>query len=498
MKKLAFLILIMGVVIASCKKNERGTPMITSVRSVDTTLRDSSFSKAVPGNLIVIQGTNLDGLKQVFFNDTSAYFNPAYATSTNIIVYIPGTAQTVATDPNVPSLIKLVTDHGTATYSFSLYLPPPSIGSISFDNSGTLVYIKGYNFTGIKKITFPITGGADTALSYTVDKTGNIITAVIPTGTAFNDSLRVYCTFGNSAYSYPPPMIINSVSNENAAAGTTITFTGTNFIGISKVTFPGGLQGTDIQPLGATRFSVTVPAGITAPDSLRITGSLGDAVAPRLFDTYLTHASPGYLSTFDGNGAGDNTGFVGWTGGYADAAANASNYPGGTGAAAFLLQASPMGKNSGVGSQGNPGFIQLNDVPWVANTSAAIKDYSLKFELYVKNPWNAGALWIMMGDWYVWKNNYLARYAPWSTEPSKIFSPSGWITVTIPLTQFVSFTGNAWDLGTFPTVGAPATTFANYNSTALCFALTNDLSDADIPANSINIAIDNVRIVKGN
>ncbi len=426
----------------------------------------------------------------------------SYVTNTNIIITIPATAQTAATNPNVPSLIKVVTNHGTATYSFTLYLPPPSISSISFDNSGTLVYINGYNFTGVQKITFPITGAPDTALSYTVNKTGKLITAVIPPGTAFQDSLRVYCTFGSSAYSYPPPMTVTSVSNENATAGTTITFTGTNFVGITKVIFPGGLQGMNIQSLGASRFSVTVPPGITAPDSLRISGSLGDAVAPQLFDTYLTHPSPGYLSTFDVQNATDNAGFIGWTGGYADAPANSSNYPGGTGASAFLLQSSPMGKNSGVGSQGNPGFIQLNDVPWVANTSASIKDYSLKFELYVKNPWSAGALWIMMGDWYKW-HDYLARYAPWSTEPSKIFNPAGWITVTIPLTQFLKITGgsnsdnNAWDLGSFPTGGVPATTFADYTSTALCFALNNDLSDAVIPANTINIAIDNVRIVKG-
>ena len=149
MKNKLLYIFIIGAVLVqfACKKNERGTPMITNVRSVDTTLRDSSFSRAIPGNLIVIQGTNLDGLQQIFFNDTAAYFNPSYATSTNIIVYIPASAQTAQPDPNVPSLIKLVTDHGTATYSFSLYLPPPSISSISFDNSGTLVYIKGYNFT---------------------------------------------------------------------------------------------------------------------------------------------------------------------------------------------------------------------------------------------------------------------------------------------------------------------------------------------------------------
>ncbi|MEO6837792.1 MAG: hypothetical protein ABI185_05355, partial [Ginsengibacter sp.] len=282
MKKLLFFILIAGGVITSCKKNDSGsgTPVINQVRLIDTTKRDSTFKEAIPGTEIVIQGSNLGGLKAVYFNDTSAFFNPVYATNNNIIVTIPSTAQTIATDPKVPNIIKVVTSHGTATYAFQLYLSPPTINSISFDNSGTLVYINGTNFTGIQKITFPIPSTADTALSYTVNKTNTQIVAVIPPGTANTDSLRVYCTFGNAAFSYPPPMTITSVSNENATAGTTITFTGTNFIGISKVIFPSGLLGTNIQPIGATQFSVTVPSGITGPDSLRISGSLGDAVAP--------------------------------------------------------------------------------------------------------------------------------------------------------------------------------------------------------------------------
>ena len=37
-----------------------------------------------------------------------------------------------------------------------------------------------------------------------------------------------------------------------------------------------------------------------------------------------------------------------------------TNYPGGTGAAAVLLQGSPMSANAGPTSQGNPGLLQLN------------------------------------------------------------------------------------------------------------------------------------------
>jgi hypothetical protein len=496
MKKILLLLtIIMALFGIACKKNASGPPVITNVRTVDTTTRDSSFTKAVPGTLIVIQGSNLGGLLAVYFNDTSAYFNPVYATSTNIIVTIPSSAQTAATNPNVPSTIKLVTDHGTTSYSFTLYLHPPVINSLSFDNSGTIVYINGANFAGVKKITFPITGGgADTALGFTVNKAFTQITAQIPPGTPYQDSLRVYCTFGTGAFSYPPPMTITMVSNENGVGGTTITLTGTNFVGVNKVLFPGNLPGTNLTVNNVNSLTVTVPSGITAPDSLRISGVLGTASSPQLFDSYITYTSPGYLSTFEQQWAGDNTAFVGWTGGYASAAAASAKYPNGTGGVGVLLQGSPMSANAGPTSQGNAGMLQLNDVPWIGNTGLPISNYSLKFEVYVDTAvWSAGSIWIAVGDWYGW-SSYTARYAPWESAPGGKYQQSGWQTVTIPLTQFIQ--GNQFWKTSWTTGGSPATHFSDYPTTGIAFLIANDQAQS-VPANSVNIAIDNVRIVQG-
>lgn len=496
-KKILFLLLFLsGLVAVSCRKNNGGgPPVITNVRSLDTTRRDSFFVAATPGTEIVIQGHNLGGLQQAFFNDTAAYFNPVYNTSTNIIITIPGTAQTAATVPNVPSTIRLVTDHGTATFSFKLYLPPPTISFIALDSSGTVITINGANFAGIKKITFPVPGN-DTALSYTVNKTFTQIVAAIPPGIAFTDSLRVYCLFGTAAYSYPPPMTIGSLSNENAVAGTTLLINGVNFIGVNHIIFPGGIEGINAHTISVNQISVVVPPGITAPDSLRISGPLGVATAPQPFDTYLTHSSPGYLSTFEQQWASDNTSFVGWTGGYANQATTTSKYPNGTGASGVIIQSSGMGANASAGSQGNAGLLQLNDVPWVPDASQSVTNYSLKFEVYVATPWSAGEVWISVGDWYAWKS-YTARFAPWSDPtlaPKGVFQPSGWFTITIPLSQMI--TGNEFYKTSWNPNGNAAKTFADYPYTALGFLVVNDQSAA-VPANSINIAIDNIRIVKG-
>lgn len=495
MKKLLITVIaVVAFLPIACKKDagSSGQPVVTGVRSIDTTKRDSLFTQATPGTLIVIEGNNFGGLQAVYFNDTSAYFNPSYVTSTTIIITIPSTAQTAATNPDVKNVIRIVTDHGETSYSFSLYLPPPTINSISFDNSGSVVYINGNNFEGIQKITFPVSGN-DTALSYEVNKTFTQITAEIPSGTPFPDSIRVYCTFGTAAYSYPPPMSITSVSNENGTAGTSVTVTGTNFVGIDKVLFPGGLEGSNIVVNSVNQLTVTVPAGITTTDSLRVQGTLGSATSPQLFDSYITHPSPGYLTDFETQWNTDNTGFVGWTGGYAPPETANTTYPGASNGTGILLQSSPMSANAGPTSQGNPGLLQLNDVPWVSNTSASIAGYSLKFELYVATPWTKGEVWISVGDWYGW-SSYTARYAPWETADGNTFQPAGWVTVTIPLTQFIK--GNEFWQTSWNPAGSPASKFSDYPSTALVFMIANDKAES-VPANSINLAIDNVRIVKG-
>ncbi|HVU58920.1 MAG TPA: glycan-binding surface protein [Puia sp.] len=495
MKKFLFLLLVcyIALIELGCNKNgSSGPPLITNVRVLDTTKRDLKVVGASPGSEIVLQGQNLQGAREIYFNDTLAYFNPVYNTSTNLIVVIPSTAQTAATLPSVSNSIRLVTDHGSTNYTFQLILPPPTISGISLDSTGTVIEINGTNLAGIKKITFPVPGN-DTALSYTVNKEFTQVIAKIPPGNAFPDSLRVQCLFGTASYTYPPPMIIGSLSNENAAAGTTLLINGVNFIGVSEVLFPGGLQGVNLKTNSVNQLSVEVPPGITAPGSVSISGQLGTATAPQPFDTYLTFTSPGYLSTFEQQWAGDNTSFLGWTGGYADGPTTTANYPGGTGAAGVIVQASPMPANSAAGSQGNGGFLQLNDVPWVGDKSQSVNNYSLKFEVYVASTWSAGEIWIAVGDWYTW-SSYTARFAPWETAPNGKYKPSGWVTVTIPLTQMIQ--GNQFYQTAWNPNGAPAKTFNDYPTTGVCFMVMNDQGSA-VPANSINIAVDNVRIVQG-
>ena len=156
------LLLLLGGVffLASCEKNEdnfSGTPSVTQVRLLDPTKKDSTFDKAFPGTQILIEGQNLGGITEVYFNGYQAGFNPVYNTNNNLIITIPAKAPTEATMPNAPDELRIVTTHGEVVYKFKLDIPPPVIASISNENAlaGDSVIIWGSNLWLVSKLVLP-------------------------------------------------------------------------------------------------------------------------------------------------------------------------------------------------------------------------------------------------------------------------------------------------------------------------------------------------------
>lgn len=502
MKKIFLIIFLIGAFVQfACKKNSNsGPPVVTNVRVPNPAEKDSSFTQALPGTLIVIQGHGFSGLEAVYFNDTSAYFNPVYTTDNNIIISIPSSAQTAATNPAVPSNIRIVTNHGTTTYNFSLVLKAPYISALSLDSTGTVLTITGGNFLGIKKITFPVPGN-DTALSYTVDTSHTTIIAKVPPGTPGTDSVRVYCTFGVGSFPYPPPSTIASVNNENAPAGTTLTINGTNYLGITGVIFPGGIYGTNLQ-VTINQITVTVPSGITTGDTLRVVGSGGTSTSPFVFDNWMS-PSPGFQANFDGTSGGiwsppsaSVNPYYGWDQGqqwipkYNAPGTGLANSTGG------YVELNPQN----VYSPGEAWYTDDLSVTtdsgktWTANPGTdPIGNYALKFECNVQN-WKAGALWIgnlIPATNYNW--TYCANFEPWKTAPGGTWSTNGWVTVSIPLTSFLT---SKYSL--YQTTGTAATKISQIMGAnghgMLMFVYAND-GTTNIPGATFDMSIDNVRIV---
>lgn len=132
-----------------------GPPSVNQVRLLSN--KDSSFLKAFPGTQIIIEGQNLGGIQEIYFNGFPAGFNSVYNTNNNIIVTIPAKAPTEATMPNAPDEIRIVTDHGEVIYKFKLDIPPPVISSILNENAlvGDSMIVFGSNLWLVTKVLLP-------------------------------------------------------------------------------------------------------------------------------------------------------------------------------------------------------------------------------------------------------------------------------------------------------------------------------------------------------
>jgi prepilin-type N-terminal cleavage/methylation domain-containing protein len=137
---------------------------------------------------------------------------------------------------------------------------------------GTSVIISGMNFTGAT-VDF---GGAAAAV---IADTGTSITATSPAGTGTVD-VTVITSYGDSAivpadqftYQDVPNVTGISPSSGGLLGGTSVTISGTNFIGASAVNF-GGYQASVYAVNSATSITATSPSGSGTVDVTVTTSS---------------------------------------------------------------------------------------------------------------------------------------------------------------------------------------------------------------------------------
>ncbi|HTE26648.1 glycan-binding surface protein [Flavitalea sp.] len=385
----------------SCKKdsNASAPPVIEFVRLVDSTKRDSTFTSSLTGQQILIHGQNLGGVQQILFNDMPASFNTALVTNTDIIVVVPATAPTEATNPNVSNKIRLITESGEASYDFKLVPPTPGI---------------------------------------------------------------------------------TSVSNEMAFAGEVITIKGSVFYNLEKVVFPGNLNGTNLQVIDTATLRVTVPNGITTVGTIQVVGKYGIGENPNIIFNGVSQ--PGMLANFED---GDPQFGWAWWGGIKT---NSSvDFPGNRGNYIRIKPAAAINANDG-GWYSDNRAVNVAEASWIpeSNLNDPIGDYLLKFEVFIKTPWKNGTILIRNeGSW-----KYTARYAPWLNSPNGTYSNSGWVTVSIPLTEFRTKANDV------DGSGSPASSLSELlgnGKREVGFMLINDSST---PIAAFDAAFDNVRVVR--
>jgi hypothetical protein len=154
-------------------------------------------------------------------------------------------------------------------FSFYNYITPPVITSLSPSSGsiagGTIVTIRGTNFTGASSVT--IDGKAATPIKV-VDNT--TITCKAPVSLSAGPVDVIVTTGGGpssafSSYTYITPAVITSISPTfgTKAGGTSVTITGTNFTGTSVVLF-GLKSATNINVVDNTTITCVTPDSTSA------------------------------------------------------------------------------------------------------------------------------------------------------------------------------------------------------------------------------------------
>ena len=337
--------------VTSCKDNDNdggGTPMITGVRSCDPAKADSLFTKAGPGQVIAVIGQNLGNAVKVYINDQEAYFNPTMNTDHSIVVNVPTEARgfvLTAFDSSLKDEIRVETTHGTATYSFKITAPYPSISRIQASyprNAGDEINVFGLNLVDIEKAYFTDIspeeldgtqlkeiGGShvDIPSIETVVKdhhlnpmtnayeTTSQLRFQMPDVPYETGTLVLECASGITYipyYKVPGKPVITSISTDMPQIGETLVITGREFVQVESVKYGNVTLTPEQFVVSESEDSIYVdfaqkPA--QGSDTQLVVTTPGGTVS---VDRFYDHST--ILTTFDGdaidNGWGPNCSFA--------------------------------------------------------------------------------------------------------------------------------------------------------------------------------------------
>ena len=231
------------------------------------TITGKSASTAIPGTSVTISGTSFVGVTSVKFGTVEA----AYTVVNDNTIYttIPATptgAAGTTTDITVVNATGQTSTGDPATADDWTWDNSPVLTSLSASTGsrGETITINGSNFVGVTGVRF----GYTAATSYTVVD-ANTITAVVPTtplgagGTTVDVVVEIGSFVSLPAspaadnWVWMAPANITAMSHHTAPAGTTVTVTGTGFVGIT------GATGVTMNSKAVTSYTVVSDTSVT-------------------------------------------------------------------------------------------------------------------------------------------------------------------------------------------------------------------------------------------
>ncbi|MBN1951014.1 MAG: hypothetical protein JW801_07410 [Bacteroidales bacterium] len=390
------LLLIAAWMATSCEELNTAPPEISNIRLLDPELADEPIDGAGLNTWLVIEGSNLAAVNEVYLNDMLADFNPTLMTETTIILQIPGETPNLGTDSMLPNTVRVVSQYGEAIYENFLI--------------------------------------------------------------------------------YAPPAVIEALSCEFALPGDTLLIEGDYFFGVDSVVFPGNLSAEILdESADGSACTVVVPEGATESGAIRVVTLGGTS------ETGSFRIAENVIANFDNINP-----FQNWGGTIETAASSPVPVVAGNYFMATILNA--------VGTY----WVQESAMPMrltLPNITDAGKfeEISLKFEFYAEGTWDIGIYVIDFVELEVddadgdgtaeeWLNEYRYEFTPWDTEDGAIvYSTHGrWITVEIPLSEFIHNNANLKDYSQLSSVNYMQNVFIN--------------PDASHAVEDLKLGFDNLRI----
>ena len=277
---------------------------------------------------------------------------------------------------------------------------------------------------------------------------------------------------------------ITNISHTMPQAGDEITLSGAGLQEITEVTFPGGIQGTNISSddEDGKWVKVTVPTGITKSGSLMVIGANGGAYSSPCFNY-----KEGLLHNFD----------------------NVDNYQWGSGIDNVALTTTIPNKRPQ--SQGGyqvfnaSGSLAANaDQRFWLNSSnlmpimsvipetTSANDCGIQMDIYVEGVWNSGIIRFAIADGWG-SSRYCMVYQPvyvgGAYNPTAFENPGSWFTITLPFSLSADFEGK-----TFGDVIAQMS-IADYKQSGPWFENTGITDVFDPVVATQKVYFDNIRIV---
>lgn len=173
---------------------------ITGIRYVspDST---TDIKQVGPGDVVALEGNNMDAVANIYFNGYEATFNPALAAKSHMVVTIPADMPFGEMDPEASYMnqIKVSNSVSEDSLEFPVLPPPPQINRISdeFAEAGKEITLSGQYLYLITEINFP---GNVEATDYQSVADGSSLKVTVPEG-ATSGEIKMTSSSGTSTSS---------------------------------------------------------------------------------------------------------------------------------------------------------------------------------------------------------------------------------------------------------------------------------------------------------